>query len=274
MTDIAPRAATVKAGPRRSPRLGSWPSIALSFVVLVVVWESLVSVLAIPSYLLPPPSAIFLRFYNDLISGLIIPHFEVTLIEVLVGFSLAAFIGVLLGSAIALIPVIDKVVYPYVLGLQTIPKIAIAPLFLIWFGYGIQSKITTAAIIAFFPILVNVIAGLKTVDPRCLMLMRALRANPIQIFLKVRLPAMLPYLFAGLEVAIIFALIGAIVGEFIGASKGLGSLILQRQGAVDVSGVFSVLMYLSIMGLGLNFILRIVARRYAFWSRINRGAGA
>lgn len=259
---------------QRAVAWGSAPTIVVSFFALIVLWESVVFLLEIPNYLLPPPSAIFLRFADDLTTGLIIPHFRVTLIEVLVGFSLAATVGIVVGAAVALIPVVERIVYPYILALQTIPKIAVAPLLLIWFGYGIQSKIITAAVIAFFPILVNVIAGLKTVDPQRIMLMRALRANAAQIFIKVRLPGMLPYLFAGLEVAVIFALIGAIVGEFIGASQGLGSLILQRQGAVDVAGVFSVLLYLSIMGLTLNFTLRKIARRYAFWSRLSEATGA
>jgi NitT/TauT family transport system permease protein len=111
-----------------------------------------------------------------------------------------------------------------------------------------------------------VVVGLKTVEPRMLLLMRALKAGHLQTFVKVRLPSMLPYLFAGLETAIIFAVIGAIVGEFIGASQGLGSLIIQRQAAIDVPGVFSVLFYLSALGIILDAVLRAIAHRYAFWS--------
>jgi NitT/TauT family transport system permease protein len=163
--------------------------------------------------------------------------------------------------------VVERIVYPYVLALQTIPKVAIAPLMIIWVGFGIQSKIVTAGLIAFFPILVNVIVGLKTVEPRRILLMRALKANGWQTFVKVRLPSMLPYLFAGFEVGIIFAIIGAIVGEFLGSSRGLGSLVIQRQAAIDVAGVFSILFYLSVMGIALNLILRSIAKRYAFWSQ-------
>jgi NitT/TauT family transport system permease protein len=172
-----------------------------------------------------------------------------------------------LGCAIGLVPVVERIVYPYVLALQTIPKVALAPLMIIWVGFGIQSKIVTAGLIAFFPVLVNVVAGLKTVEPRRVLLMRALKASPWQTFIKVRLPSMLPYLFAGLEVGIIFAVIGAIVGEFLGSSRGLGSLVIQRQAAIDVAGVFSILVYLSAMGIALNLILRSVAKRYAFWSQ-------
>lgn len=131
-----------------------------------------------------------------------------------------------------------------------------------------------AALIAFFPILVNVIAGLKTTDARRVLLMKALRASPLQIYMKVRLPSMLPYLFAGLEVGIVFSLIGAIVGEFVGASVGLGSLIIQRQAVVDVAGVFSVLAYLSLMGLAMSLAVKLVANRMTFWSRSQDIVGA
>jgi NitT/TauT family transport system permease protein len=152
-----------------------------------------------------------------------------------------------------------------VLALQTVPKVAIAPLLIIWFGFGLQSKVLTAALIAFFPVLVNVIAGLRSVDPRRLMLMRALQASPWQTFRKVRLPSMLPYLFAGLEIAMVFSIIGVIVGEFIGSSVGLGVMIIQRQGTIDVAGVFSVLIYLSLLGLVLNAVIVGAKRRLVFW---------
>ena len=207
-----------------------------------------------------------LAFAADFTSGVLIGHFITTLVEVVAGFGLAAIIGVGLGCAIGLVSVVERIVYPYVLALQTIPKVAIAPLMIIWVGFGIQSKIVTAGLIAFFPILVNVVAGIKTVEPRRILLMRALKASPWQTFIKVRLPSMLPYLFAGFEVGIMFAVIGAIVGEFLGSSRGLGSLVIQRQAAIDVAGVFSVLFYLSVMGIALNLILRSIAKRYAFWS--------
>jgi NitT/TauT family transport system permease protein len=206
-------------------------------------------------------------FYRDVASGVLVPHLRVTFLEVVTGFAFAAALGIATGSAIALIRPVELILYPYVLGVQTIPKIAIAPLLLIWFGYGMQSKVITAGMIAFFPILVNVIAGLRTIDVRRLTLMRSLKASSLQTFLKVRLPNMLPYLFAGFEVGIIFAIIGAIVGEFIGASEGLGSVIIQRQASADVAGVFSVLIWLSLMGVCLNLVIRFFARRYTFWAQ-------
>lgn len=262
---------TPSALAKRNPA-SSWISRDTWLVIAVTVagiglWEVGVRWLQVPQFIVPSPLAIANRVAQDFTSGLIFPHFLLTLVEVLAGFLLATFIGVGLGTLVALVRTVERLVYPFVLALQTVPKVAVAPLFIIWFGFGIEPKIVTAAVIAFFPILVNVIAGLKATDPRRLLLMRALKAGRWTTFCKVQLPGMLPYLFAGLEVGIIFAVIGAIVGEFIGASLGLGSLVIQRQAGVDVAGVFSVLFYLSFMGVALNLALRWVARRWVFWER-------
>jgi len=251
----------------------SLPAI-LTAAVLLVLWEGCVAAFSVPAYILPTPSTVAVRFYQDLATGLIIPHFWLTLVEVVMGFLIAIVVGVGLGTAVGLVPVLDRTIYPILLAFQTIPKVAIAPLLIIWFGYGAHSKAIMAALIAFFPILVNVIAGLKTTDAQRVLLMKALRASPFQIYMKVRLPSMLPYLFAGLEVGIVFSLIGAIVGEFVGASVGLGSLIIQRQAVVDVAGVFSVLAYLSLMGLVMSLAVKLVADRLTFWSRSQDIVGA
>jgi NitT/TauT family transport system permease protein len=247
-------------------RLGKITILAL----FLLCWQGGVRVFDVPEFILPTPSAIVAKVVSDFTTGIIFPDFETTLLEVLAGFAVGTIVGILVGSAVALIAAVESWVYPYILALQTVPKVAIAPLMIIWFGYGIQSKILMAALIAFFPILVNVIAGLKTVDPRRLLLMRALKANAWQIFVKVRLPNMLPYLLAGIEIGIIFAVIGAIVGEFVGSSTGLGSLVIRRQSAIDVVGVFSVLVYLSLMGLTLNAIVQWAGSRYVFWARRER----
>lgn len=244
----------------------------VGLVIFLAFWEGSLRLFDVPQFILPTPIEIITQIVKDAATGLIFIHVQVTVIETLFGFLLAAVLGIGLGCAVGLLPRFERIVYPYILALQTIPKVAVAPLMIIWVGYGLQSKILTAGLIAFFPVLVNVVVGLKTVEPRMLLLMRALKAGHIQTFFKVRLPSMLPYLFAGLETAIIFAVIGAIVGEFIGASQGLGSLIIQRQAAIDVPGVFSVLFYLSAIGIVLDAVLRAIARRYAFWS--HRAAAA
>lgn len=248
------------------------PAVACAIAFLAL-WQAGVNLFSIPAYVVPAPIAVMGRLYEDLATGLIIPHFWTTFVEVISGFLIAVVLGVGLGTAIGLMPALDRAIYPLLLAFQTVPKVAIAPLLIIWFGYGVHSKAVMAALIAFFPILVNVIAGLTTTDKKRLLLMKALRASPIQVYLKVRLPSMLPYLFAGLEVGVVFALIGAIVGEFVGASVGLGSLIIQRQAVIDVAGVFSVLTYLSAMGLVLSLAIKMIASRTAFWERPQDLAG-
>lgn len=235
-------------------------------VGILLTWEFCVAWMEVPSYILSKPSVIGQRIVQDFTSGEVIPHLITTFIEVVSGIAIAAFLGLSLGTLIGMFSIVDKAIYPIILVIQTIPKVAVAPLMIIWLGYGISSKIVTAALLAFFPVLVNVVAGIKTVDTRRITLMRMLCASPLQTYLKVRLPNMLTFLFAGLEVAVVLALIGAIVGEFVGASVGLGSLIIQRQAQVDVSGVFSILAYLSVMGLLLTLTVKLIGRKIVFWN--------
>lgn len=241
----------------------AWPLWTASTILLA--WELSIDLFDVRPFIITKPSAIGARILADFTSGEIFTHFFITGQEVLIGIALAAFFGIALGTLIGLSGLAERMFYPIILVVQTIPKVAIAPLLIIWLGYGINSKIVTAALLAFFPVLVNVIAGIKTVDARRITLMRMLCASPTQVFFKVRLPNMLTYLFAGLEVGVVLALIGAIVGEFVGASQGLGSLLIQRQAAIDVSGVFSAVAYLSFMGLSLTLLIKFIRRQVVFW---------
>ncbi|MGE0271497.1 MAG: ABC transporter permease [Alphaproteobacteria bacterium] len=241
------------------------PTITLT-AALLLFWEISVTLAGVPLYIVPVPSQIASRFIEDFASTIILPHLWTTFTEVIGGFFLAAILGIILGVIVGLSPFFDRLLHPLILGFQSVPKVALAPLIVLWFGFGLQSKIVMAAIIAFYPVLANVVVSLKSEDSQRILLMRALRANSMQTFVKLRLPSMLPVLFAGLEVALVFAIIGAIVGEFLGSSTGLGSVILQRQAAVDVSGVFSVLILLSLMGIILAGFLKVIAHRVAFWA--------
>lgn len=257
---------------RKAVKLNNWIAgdfalAAYSVIAFLLFWEAMVWLLNVKPFILPPPSTVAVRVFQDLTNGAMARHFPITFLEVGLSFAFAAVAGLLIGTLIALIPIAEKTILPLILSIQTIPKVAVAPLFIIWFGFGIQSKIVTGALIAFFPILINVISGLKAVDQRRLLLMRSLRASAFQTFMKVRLPNMLPFLFAGLQIGLVFAIIGVIVGEFIGATTGLGVLIVMRQGTIDVAGMFSVLIYLSMMGLVLSAVLRRIARHYIFWEQ-------
>lgn len=241
-------------------------SIAL-IVGLLLTWQVSCSVFAIPALILPAPGAIALRFWDLMASGTIWPHLAATLAAVLSGFGLGVAAGLVSGAIISLVPAVERLVYPYVVALQTVPKIAIAPLFIIWFGYGIASKVVITALVCFFPVLVSVMAGFHSTDRDQLDMMKAFGATPMQILLRLRLPSALVLIFAGLEIAAVMAVIGAVVGEFVGAQQGLGYLITALNFSLDVPGVFAVLIFLSLIGIVLHAAVRLGARRFVFWIR-------
>jgi NitT/TauT family transport system permease protein len=257
--------------------LAGRPQVILIPLVLVAflgLWEWVVRRFDIPPFIAPAPSAVFAALAGGLRSRLFLEHFWVTLYETLAGFLIAAVGGVVIGAVIAQFRLVEQTFYPYLVALQTLPKIAIAPLIIVWFGFGISSKVVIASMVGFFPVLVNVIVGLKTVDQSKLDLMRSLNATRWQTFRLVKLPNALPFVFAGLDIAIVFSVLGAIVGEFVGAQRGLGNLILQFNFQLDIAAVFAVLILLSIMGVALHLIMQLIQKRVIFWAEPEQVIGA
>jgi len=242
---------------------------ALLAIVIVAAWEAACKLFDISPLILPPPFAIASRFYLLVASGDIWPHLWATVVEIVSGFVFGVVAGLVIGAMVSLIPVIERLIYPYLVALQTLPKVAIAPLFIIWFGYGLTSKIVITALVCFFPILVSVVAGFHSTDRDQLDMMKAFGATKWQTLVRLRIPSALVLIFAGLEVAAVLAVIGAIVGEFVGAQVGLGYLIVALNFSLDVPGVFAVLIVLSAIGLLMHGAMRFVARRYIFWIRRN-----
>jgi len=243
-----------------------WVCVPALFVLVVAVWEIGFSLASVPLYIAPAPSDIYHALVNGLGSGLFISNGLATLTEALLGFLLATVLGVALGAVIAQSRFVEKTLYPYLIAIQTTPKVAIAPLFIIWFGFGMTSKVIMAAVVAFFPILVNVIVGLRSTDASRIELMRSLQASRWQIFTMVRLPSAAPMIFAGLHIAVIFSVLGAIVGEFVGSRKGLGNLIMQLNNNLDTAGVFAALVVLSAMGIVLHLLMHALQKKLLFWS--------
>jgi len=248
--------------------------IPLVFVVFVGLWEWAVRWLDVPPFIAPAPSAVLASLAGGLRSRLYLEHFWITLYETLLGFLIAAVSGIVLGAVIAQFRLVEQTMYPYLVALQTLPKIAIAPLIIVWFGFGVSSKVVIAAMVGFFPVLVNVIVGLKTVDQSKLDLMRSLNATRWQTFRLVKFPNALPFVFAGLDIAIVFSVLGAIVGEFVGAQRGLGNLILQFNFGLDIAGVFAVMILLSIMGVVLHLVMQFIQKRVIFWAEPEQVIGA
>ncbi len=237
----------------------------LLFAGSLAIWEAAVRLLEVPAFIVPAPSKVVVALWRGLTSGLYLRHLYYTLLETILGFILGSALGFFLGTAVATNRYVEYFLYPYIVMFQSLPKIALAPLIIIWFGIGITSKVVNSALVAFFPLLVNTMVGLRSVDEDRINLLRSLAASEGQIFRMLRLPNALPFVMAGLDVAMIFALIGAIVGEFVGAQSGLGMLIQSMNFTMDVSGQFSILLILSVVGLVLNRCLLLVRRRVLFW---------
>jgi NitT/TauT family transport system permease protein len=242
-----------------------------TFCVFVGGWELIVHVFEIPKIVVPAPSAIARSIGDGLLSGDFTWHFAVTMYEILAGFLVGAICGLLLGFIIALVPLAERIFYPYVVAFQTVPKVAIAPIIVIWFGYGVSSKVVITATIAFFPLLANTIVGLRAAPRDQIEMMTSYTASRWQVFTMVRLKQALPYIFVGLDVAIVLSVIGAIVGEFVGAKAGLGYLILQKNFNFDMAGTFAILIILSLIGVGLHAVINFLQRRIVFWMDTDDG---
>lgn len=241
----------------------SWAIPLLILIGLIGLWEFWVQVGDIPKWQLPAPSAIA----KELIASwaLLWKHAYVTLQEVIVGFLVALVSGLLLAAIIAYSKVLEKTVYPIIISSQTIPIIAIAPLLLIWVGYGIASKVIVVALICFYPIAVNTIDGLKAIDFNMVNMMHTLGASRRQIFTKLQIPTSLPYMFSGIKVGISISVIGAVIGEWVGASAGLGYLITYSQPLFLTSRVFAAIIVLSAMGIGLFVLATLIERLMLPW---------
>lgn len=201
-------------------------------------WDTLVRVQQLPAFILPLPSAVWEQFLEVLASGKLLWHTQITLVEVLGGLALGLTTAFSLGYLIAKSPALESLLTPYLVASQAVPIVAIAPLLVIWLGIGLQSKIFICALIVFFPVLVNTIHGLRSVEPDLRDLMRSLRANRWQVFLKLELPAALPTILNSLKVGATLAVIGAVVGEFVGSDRGLGSLVNQGLGRYETALAF------------------------------------
>jgi len=246
---------------------GFW-NVALTILLFcssILAWELIVRAFEIPTFIFPAPSKVAMALWRGFASGLYQKHLYYTLLETVLGFMLGSALGFFLGTAVALNRYVEYFFYPYIVMFQSLPKVALAPLIVVWFGLGLKSQVINTALVAFFPLLVNTMVGLKSADEDRMNLMRSLAASENQIFWMLRLPNALPFVMAGLDVAMIFALIGAIVAEFVGARAGLGMLIQSMNFNMDVSGQFSVLLILSIVGLLLNRCILLIRRRVLFW---------
>jgi NitT/TauT family transport system permease protein len=239
------------------------PSFVL-FAVLLVAWQAAGPLFGIREYLLPGPVSVARAALSSSIPWP--THLWVTSTEIVGGFALAGVAGVALGVAIAWSPVAARALVPFLVFVNTLPKVAVAPLFLLWLGYGIVPNILIAALIGFFPVVINTAVGLTQVDEELLDLGRVFDAPTWKVFVKIRLPNALPYVLSALKITATAAVVGAVVGEFVASQAGLGMVIVNAQTNLNTPVAFAALVWISVVGLALYGAVGLAARRWAPWA--------
>lgn len=252
-------------------RVQSW-LFPLALIALVLLgWQIAVRLAETPDWMLPAPTGIARAYRDDW--SLLWSNTRVTLVEVLLGFLLAAAAGLLAGGLMSASRVIERALYPILIASQTIPMVVLAPLFLIWFGYGLLPKVLVTALVAFFPLAVNTFDGLVSTDRELLALLRSMGASPWQRFRLARLPSALAMIFTGARVAMAFCVIGAVFGEFVGAKSGLGYLIQRSASQFETARIFAAIGILAALGVGLFCLVILVERLVMPWRRHIIGGG-
>ncbi|MBN1239196.1 MAG: ABC transporter permease [Gammaproteobacteria bacterium] len=243
-----------------------WISTPVLLIAIVVLWKVTTATLGISPFVLPPPEAVAAAL-ADLVKRPEVwaVHTRATLTESVAGFVIALLSGVLVGAVLGRVLWLERAVRPIIVALQVVPKVALIPLFVIWFGFGMTSKIIVAAILAFFPIMLNVLLGVRSVDPGHRDVMRSLNAGRWATFWSLEFHSTLPYVFAGMEVGIVFAVIGAIVGEYLGGSEGLGYLVVVSLNALNAPELFAVIVLLAGLGYLLFFAVNGAKRLMIPW---------
>lgn len=263
--DVLTRASRRRPGGRTRRALGGVGAPALVIVVVLALWQIVPPALGVQKYILPTPFDIAQQLGKDW--HLLWPNLLVTLSEILLGFALAFVVAMLLGFVIAHSAVAKRAIYPLLVASQTVPVIAIAPIFIIWFGYGILPKVIITALICFFPLTVNTVAGYASVDPDTRMLFKAYGTGRLTTFRLLTLPSALPSIFSGVKISITLSVIGATIGEYVGSQQGLGYVIVQASGQIITTRVFASIALLSFMGIALFLIVSLVERIAMPWRR-------
>jgi NitT/TauT family transport system permease protein len=261
--------------PSRARRwLGRCLSPFLSLVLLaalIALWHWATTTHRVSRFVMPTPEDTFRALWRGLVTDGVYRHaLWVTGREIALGFSIGAGCGMVLAGLLATSRLAERVVYPYIVFFQVLPKVAIAPLLIISLGFGMRSKVVLVAMLVAFPVLVNTLEGLKATPQSRIDLLRTYGASRRQVFTQVRLPMAAPYIFAGLDIGIVFSPVGAVVAEFVGATEGLGVSVQQAQLNLDTAGLFALLIVLGLLGIVLHGALLLIRRRVVFWERFER----
>jgi NitT/TauT family transport system permease protein len=263
---------STRAPARRGVQAGRlWQSVGLPLVsglVGLLVWEIVVRVFEIPDYLLPPPSEVAVTLVERW--RYLMTNLGYTVLSAMTGFFVALVLGIVLGVAIASSQTIDRILYPWLVISHAIPKVVVAPLMLVWVGFGLKSGIIFVIFFTFFPIVVNTVIGLKSADPDLLYLVRSMGASRLEVLWKVKLPNGLPSIFAGIKVAATLAPVGAVIGEFVASNKGLGYVLIQAVGSMSISLAFAAVVLVSAFGVLIWYVAEVIERRLIPWHASQR----
>jgi NitT/TauT family transport system permease protein len=268
VVDVAAQARRKRRKTLRTLSRIGWNLIpALTFVALVGLWAVAVRVFEIPAYLMPGPGGVFQLLISE--AAMLWDNAKTTLAEIVLGFGLTLITAIPLGLIIALSPLANQVLYPPAMLLQLVPKVAMAPLFLVWFGFGMESKVVLTLLMTFFPLLIASITGFQILDPRLLYLTQSMGATAWKTFWYLRVPAALPVIFSGVKTSATIAATAAIVAEFVGANKGLGYVLLKGTSTMNIELTFAVLVALTVIGLAINYAVEFSEWLLTPWQRKN-----
>lgn len=240
-----------------------YPLIGLALIVAA--WQAYTQFFAVNRIILPSPMDVLVASNDNF--GLLLRHLWPTLLECVLGFMLAMAIGVPVAVAVANSQILNLTLYPVLIAMQSVPKVAVAPIILVWFGLGIESKLAIAFLVAFFPVVVDTATGLRATPKGLLELAQSLRASPLQVFWKVQFPSALPFVFAGAKVAVTLTVIGAVIGEFVGSNEGLGNLLLTANSQLNSPLAWAALVWLSLLGMGLFGAVALAERIAMPWAK-------
>ena len=240
----------------------------MSFLVLVafvVIWKVMVTLLKTPTHILPPPEDILFKFIELVRNSVLQQNFLATLEEIVIGFSAGAGLGIIMGYILAKVELLERALSPYILIFQTAPKISLAPLFVLWFGLGILSKVVLIALVTLFPVMINMILGVRSTEKNYYHLMRVLKARPWQVMLKLELMNSLPYLMTGLRVGLVLSITAAVIGEMMGSRAGLGFLLILGNEMYDITLLMTVILVISLLSFFLDVGMKKLQDRLLSW---------
>lgn len=247
----------------------------ISVLVVIAAWQVAVPMFDIPYYILPPPLAVAQALVSGFVDGIFLKHFLATLQATVIGYVVGCGLAFVIGVLVAESDTFDKFVYPCIVGLQSMPKVALAPLILVWFGFELESKVILVGLICFFPLFVNTVVGIRQTDAELIDACRAFSASRAYVFFHAKLPSAANEVFAGLEIGIVLALIGAIVAEFVASEAGLGHMIDSAAVSLTTANMFAGVIILAAMGIAGTALIRFIRRRVVFWeagaARVNLG---